>query len=90
MPIVKKLGLSCIDTKPYKPRSYLTLEGKTTMINLQLELTESEAISIARFLKHTGYKDYLDKSVNKDQAYKTMWSMDKIRIALLKHNIRVK
>lgn len=58
------------------------------MINLTLELTENEALCIAQFLKRNGFKDYLDNASSDDEAYRMMWAMDKIRIALAEQSIK--
>lgn len=82
--MIKKLGHSCFMAMA----DSFHLLGRVNVIELKLELTHNEATSIAQFLKRTGFKDYLDNASSDDEAYRMMWAMDKIRIALAEQDIK--
>jgi hypothetical protein len=57
------------------------------LINLNVELNETEAMAFAQFLKRVGYEDFKTFSVSSEEAYLMQSAGESIRKALALKNI---
>lgn len=57
---------------------------QSELVQLELELTETQAGQLAQFLKRCGFSDFLDKTVNENEedAYLMQAAVLKVREAL--------
>ncbi|MBW2011201.1 MAG: hypothetical protein JRI32_06030 [Deltaproteobacteria bacterium] len=49
------------------------------MVTITVEMTESEAMALAQFLKRVGFTDFRSNAVSEDEAYTMIDASEKIR-----------
>jgi len=56
--------------------------SENNTITITAELSDSEALAFAQFLKRAGHSDYHANAVDTDEAYEMLYAGEKIRRAL--------